>query len=233
MSRGRNLLASLCLGVTLTCPAAQASDSGTQLPPAAYKPLPVGTMLDYRTWTCRVTATDGYETVCAGRGREEVTIIGKLIPVGGSTPQGYGGMFREINCSGAGGVSGFVEIEGFDVDKKSRNQIAGLWPLKVSKSAKIDLKLGRAFLPVDVRIEVTGYKEVAVAGKRHHAYEIVARSERISCPQEMDGGPINDDSGGFVQTWWYSPALNVIVASERRWELMNTESFELWKIDLP
>ncbi len=41
--------------------------AGPNLPPAPYKPLPVGTRLDYGSWNCTVENSDGFETVCADR----------------------------------------------------------------------------------------------------------------------------------------------------------------------
>ncbi len=41
--------------------AAPAEQAGPQLPPAEYKPLPVGTVVTYDTWSYTVTKWDGYD----------------------------------------------------------------------------------------------------------------------------------------------------------------------------
>ncbi len=41
--------------------ATPANQAGPSLPPAEYKPLPVGTVVTYDTWSYTVTTSDGYD----------------------------------------------------------------------------------------------------------------------------------------------------------------------------
>ncbi len=56
--------------------------AGPNLAPAPYKPLSVGTELDYGSWTCRVVASNGLETVCQGRGGDRITLLGNILALG-------------------------------------------------------------------------------------------------------------------------------------------------------
>ena len=75
-----------------------AATAGPNLPPAPYKPLPVGTKLDYGWWTCVVEASDGFGTVCTDRVRR-AQFFGKFIVHGEQGADGYGGATSEAPVS--------------------------------------------------------------------------------------------------------------------------------------
>jgi len=86
------LLVALCripLLAIFTLSAAYAA--GPKLPPAPYKPLPVGTVLDYGSWQCEIVSNKGFDTGCEGPGRERAAFFGKFVIHGEQDSDGYGG----------------------------------------------------------------------------------------------------------------------------------------------
>ena len=58
------LISAFMLGVAvLLCSDAPFAAEGPTLPPAEYKPLPVGTNVKYDTWGYTVKKSDGFKTV--------------------------------------------------------------------------------------------------------------------------------------------------------------------------
>ncbi len=72
--------------------ATPAEQSGPSLPPAEYKPLPVGTVVTYDTWGYTVTTSDGYDirfkTNAGKRGLIFGPMPGKRSPVTPITARG-------------------------------------------------------------------------------------------------------------------------------------------------
>ena len=103
--------------------ATPADRTGPQLPPAEYKPLPVGTVVTYDTWGYTVTKTEGFDITfrtTAGNWKHYYAVFGK---------QG-----DSVYCT---------ECEHdwrTTLDDKSKTALEGLWPLKVGKKAQWNLE---------------------------------------------------------------------------------------------
>ena len=61
---GRRRVSALIVLLAGTMLFESGSAAGPNLPPAPYKPLPVGTVLDYGSWKCEILNSVGFETVC-------------------------------------------------------------------------------------------------------------------------------------------------------------------------
>ena len=129
------MVAGLLAGLVL----AGVAVAGPNLPPAPYKPLPVGTKLDYGWWKCTVEASDGFETVCSD-GKRRAQFFGKFIVHGEQDKDGYGGETSEAP------VSGFriqeLQISQISMTSDARRAMRNLWPLVVGKRARFVLKYG-------------------------------------------------------------------------------------------
>lgn len=157
-------------------------------------------------------ASNGLETVCQGRGGDRITLLGNILALGPVTSSRYGGTFRELYCNAGGGQGAtFINISKIATDTAGRRAMAGLWPLKVGKQARINLILGFEFLPVAVNFSVSGTKTISVAGREHAVFEITGRSEMIHCPPEVTNSSEDSEVPGFRQTWFYSPELGAVV----------------------
>ena len=105
--------------------AVPAVQTGPQLPPPEYKPLPVGTVVTYDTWSYTVTTSDGYDITYKtdeGHWRHIYAVFGKHARGAYTTSQILGSEWS------------------LDLDDKSRSALESLWPLKVGKKIVLDLK---------------------------------------------------------------------------------------------
>ncbi len=104
--------------------ATPAEQAGPSLPPAEYKPLPVGTKVTYDTWSYTVTKNDGYDITYKtddGQWRHSYAVFGRH-ERGAYYPQKRGDDWY------------------LDLDDKSRSALESLWPLKVGNKTTFRLQ---------------------------------------------------------------------------------------------
>ena len=204
-----------------------ASAAGPKLPPAPYKTLPVGTVLDYGNWKCTVEAGARHEQVCRGLDRDRVTFYGKFVPSGKLPKSGYATGLTGVWCGGAVLRDETEELfESVIIDQKARDAIGRLWPLRVGK----EISFRRNFQPTDGKahstIRVVGTRTVTVAGVAQHVYVLKGETRNLKC--------IRDDQQprGFDEVWWYNPALGATVHYEISWIGTETKPFLDFEYDL-
>ncbi len=96
--------------------------AGPKLPPAPYKPLPIGTVLDYGWWKCRVEASDGLDTVCTDGGRR-AQLFGKFIVHDDLDEDGYGGATPVVPIAGYAGVPNDISVTAISMTADARRAI--------------------------------------------------------------------------------------------------------------
>ncbi len=206
------LIAAILVGAV---PASPVGAAGPDLPPAPYKPLPVGTVLDYGSWKCEVVESKGMETVCAN-GNKHARLFGKFVEFGNFEFEGYAGNRRVIVCPVPGGATGgeTIAIEPITLDQENRKALERIWPLKVGNEARFVLSHGsRATRRIETRIRVEAVDRISLEKGERHVFRVVGTSEYRTC--EEFGGPAGTQTA--LQTWWYDPALGVVVRTELEW----------------
>ena len=179
------------------------------LPPAPYRPLPVGTVLDYGSWRCTVDQGAEFEHVCRGPGGDSATFFGKFVPVGTLARSGYGAGLNEIWCQGISfNWLSSRTLEDVLLDAAARIAIRSLWPLEVGK----EISFRRNFRPLrgkaKSKIKVVGTKTVSIAATDRLVFVLEGETERLWCRKS---------TVGFNEVWWYDPGLAAVVHYEIKW----------------
>ncbi|MGH6660688.1 MAG: hypothetical protein ACREB6_04065, partial [Rhodospirillales bacterium] len=170
--------------------------AGPALPPAAYKPLPVGTRVEYDNASYIVAKAEGYTTVFKKQGRGGTTLWPQFHAVFGE----YGG---DVYVRTARGDT--VE---YDIDAENKKKLEALWPLAIGKKAVYRLHEGRggsyggAPQIWTIAIKVAATEAIEAGGRRFLTYVIEERAE-------------SDLGMSFVGRKWYHPASGLIVRSRR------------------
>lgn len=206
-----------------------AHGAGHNLSPAQYKPLPVGTVLDYGSWTCTVRRSTDFEHVCRGPNGETAQFYGKMIAFGPVPLSGYGTGFAQVYCD-----TNVHEIESIQLLSPAREALRSLWPLSVGKKATFerDLRSGEILGPQLSNIQVSGVRRVSVAGTEERVYVIEGETRNLEC---RIGNQSNTLS--FKEVWWYAPDIATIVHYEIKWpdspDWGQSFSYDLKSIKLP
>ena len=203
------LVLTAVLAVTAWWPAAFAAEAG--LSPAPYRPLPVGTVLDYGSWKCEVIESRGMDTVCADEDKR-ARVTGVFVVHGSTFDEGYAGLVRSLNCmaAGAGGLpDSFVSMDSIALGEDARSAIVRFWPLRVGNTETFPLRFGshpddRA----DFSIKVVNTEDVVIDGRRRTLFVVQGTTKYRNC------GLIDT---AFRQTWWYDPVEGIVVKSRRLW----------------
>ena len=192
-STARTVGACLLAAVAVMFSAASHAADGPALPPAEYKPLPVGTKIEYNDATYTVARTDGLTTVFkkqAGGGTSWVTTYGVFGEYGTDVYVTY---VRQ-------------EPVNYDLDADNQKKLEVFWPLAVGKQATYQLREQDAYYsPAQlwtITLEVSGTETIKANGRRYQTYVVEERGE-------SDGGM------SFVGRKWYHPASGLIVRATR------------------
>ena len=171
-----------------------APSTGPALPPAAYKPLPVGTKVKLDNGALTVARTDGFTTVLKQDGRDVSPWV--------SLHALFGEYGTNVFASDARGDP--VE---YDITSANKKKLESLWPLSVGKQATYRVReVGPSYYgePQDwtIALKVAGTETVEIEGRSYQTYVVEERG---------------DSSGGmgFTGRKWYHPATGLIVQSQR------------------
>lgn len=228
------LTAALILAASLFA----APATGQTSPPAPYKPLPVGTVLEYTAFQCTIADSKDFTRRCRGPVGERMDFFAKLVPFGPFAAKGYGSGQHLANCEidryskGADIVT--ASYDRISLSDESRTALRALWPLEIGRQ----VAFGRRFHPVpgEARstIRVTGTKTVPVAGEQRSVYVLEGRTTELYCTEAPSGDAVRV---GFDETWWYSPDLATVVHYRISWtdtaDLSQNFSYDLKRIEYP
>ncbi len=182
--------------------AAPAEQAGPSLPPAEYKPLPMGTRVTYDTWGYTVTKTEGFDIkfrTTAGNWKHYYAVFGKH---GDS-------VYLSLNW-GAGG-----DWES-DLDAESKAALETIWPLKVGKKVKLnseELMSGYSGFPTSrpwtVALEVVRAETLELNGLLYSTYVI----EEHAVSEGVAGAYLAAGPEGYSETKWYDPESGLVLKS--------------------
>ncbi len=183
--------------------AAPPEHAGPSLPPAEYKPLPVGTVVTYDTWGYTVTKTEGFDITfktTAGNWKHYYAVFGK----------------HGDNVYLSGECRYDCEDWESDLDAESKAALENIWPLKVGKKVKLnseESKSGYSGFPTTrpwtVALEVVRAEILELNGLLYSTYVIEehAVSEGVTGPYASAGPE------GYSETKWYNPESGLVLKS--------------------
>ena len=184
----------------LAAPDARAQSAGPALAPAEYKPLPVGTRVDYDTWSYTVTESNGFDvTYRAGNGwAHQYAVFGKS-----------GDGVYEV------GVDWTAILDGAD-----KTALESLWPLKVGQKIRLDTEEDHTALTYStglswkIVIEVTGTAVLELNGVRYATY-VIREQAATEGSSSYQGG--SREPTKYTATHWYHPGSGLVLKSSKQW----------------
>ena len=210
------LFATCLFGVAVAFPQFSVAES-PNLPPAEYKPLPVGAVIDYDSWTCEVIRSNEVATNCRDPDGARTSITGHLVPYGkvkDAPPLKWQAPFMLYGT----GFEYALKLKSIELDQEAQSKILSLWPLKVGNSAKYkpkydaDNKYGSK-PRLSSHLKVKRMERVQVSNAHYDSFVIVENARRSHYLTR--GGLGSDDN--FRRTIWYAPALGVVVKEKFEW----------------
>jgi hypothetical protein len=174
---------------------------GPTLPPAEYKPLPVGTEVKYEGWSFKVINSEGFKTSVKTASNKWFSYYG-LFGKEGSYVYSRGNFTAET-----------------EYKEEIKTVLKGFWPLEVGKKAEINFVEYLAFSisAVDrawrITLEVVGTAFLDLDGIRYPTYVVKVHSTGSPSP----GRDFSVEAEDYIDTRWYHPESGLILKSERKW----------------
>ncbi|MCH6588977.1 MAG: caspase family protein [Proteobacteria bacterium] len=183
--------------------AAPAEQAGPSLPPAEYKPLPVGTKVTYDTWSYTVTKSDGYDITYktnSGDWRHDYAVFGRH-------GDGAYGMSSEWKAS---------------LNDENKAALESFWPPKVGNKIVLNLEdeipqlsayVGESTRNWTVTLEVLGTAFLDLNSFRYPTY--VIREHAIS--ELVSSYETEISALEYSETKWYNSESGLILKSVKDW----------------
>ena len=205
----------IMLGATvLLCPDVPFAAEGPAMPPAKYKPLPVGTKVDYREISFIVQRVDGFDTVFKVDSS----------PWAGFKQKWQGSFKFErvigfLHSYALFGRSGTLAYSGLDewtaeLTEKARKALEAMWPLEVGKKAAFEV--GEKFTGDEpdwrtwnIRIEV---EKTGVVTVREQRYPVFIVKEKGISPSTF-----NNNALDYLAEYKYNPDSGLVLEYYRIW----------------
>lgn len=179
--------------------------AGPSLPPAPYKPIPVGTRLEYDSWSCVVEGSDGLKTVCRNA-RASVSTYGTFVPTHRGPAQQIMGSVSKIYC---GKFTEEYPNNPVSIGNSGRSAIERFWPLKVGNEISFDILA--SYGDANVTMSVKRTEDVQVAGRQRSTYVVEQTVELAPIERIVPCYP------KYRRTVWYEPSSGLIVRDRMRW----------------
>jgi|TARA_Y100000031_G_scaffold144666_2_gene176426 hypothetical protein len=203
MTHAATFVVFLCMAF-IGAPFPAAAETVT-LPPAKYKPLPIGTKVKFDNRSFEVTKTDGFLTVFKARSEGVNSWLGKSKrSEGWMRAYGLFGEFTQnMHVFDTRG-----DLITYEIDGDEREKLKSLWPLEVGKKTSFELKEGGGECTDpdewQITLEVTKSEVIAIKGIDYPVYVIEERGKSSS-------GKI------YKGRRWYQPAAGIVIKAERDW----------------
>ena len=203
----RALAAAFAVGLTagfIGAPLPAAAEIVT-LPPAEYKPLPIGTKVKFDNRSFEVTETDGFLTVFKVRSEGANSWLGKSKrSEGWMRAYGlFGDFTQNMHVFDTRG-----DLITYEIDDDERDKLKSLWPLEVGKKISFELEEGGGECTDpdewQITLEVTKSEVIAVKEVNYPVYVIEERGKSSS-------GKI------YKGKRWYQPDAGIVIKAERDW----------------
>ncbi|MFQ5764973.1 MAG: caspase family protein [Rhodospirillales bacterium] len=199
-----NLLASRLIGAALLgatvllCPEALSAAEGPKLPPAEYKPLPVGTVIEYSDRTYEVSRSDGYSVaIKAVKGGNPSWITAHAL---------FGEHQDNLFVFGTTG-----EPIDYELSEANRKKLEAFWPLEVNKEVRYQLGEASMYSGAGtppqtwtITLKVLRTEVINVGGGDYATFVIEEQGK-------------STDGMSFVGRKWYHPESGLIIQSTRTW----------------
>ncbi len=193
------------------------SAEGPALPPAEYKPLPVGTKVKYDSWAFEVKRSDGFESAV------RIPRTGKW--------------FRTYAVFGRGG-KGVYSLDGgpdweTTLGDGPKSALKSLWPLQVGKKAGFGFQEkydggGRTW---KLTLEVTGTENLVLNNMAYPTY--VVREHASSDGDGSRAQPALE----YAASHWYNPDSGLVLKSRREWirsaDAGSEEQYSIVRVNYP
>ncbi len=200
----RALAVAFALVIFIGAPLPSAAETVT-LPPAEYKPLPIGTKVKFDNRSFEVTETDGFLTVFKARSEGANSWLGKSKrSEGWMRAYGLFGEFTQnMHVFDTRG-----DLITYEIDDDERDKLKSLWPLEVGKKISFELEEGGGECTDpdewQITLEVTKSEVIAVKEVNYPVYVIEERGKSSS-------GKI------YKGKRWYQPDAGIVIKAERDW----------------
>ena len=199
----------IMLGATvLLCPDVPFAAEGPAMPPAEYKPLPVGTKVDYREIDFIVSRVDGFETVFKVETSSTYTRSETR-----SRFIGYMHAYAIFGRSGTLAYSGLNEWTA-ELTDEAQKALEAMWPLEVGKKAAFKVEeqstgdeLGWRSWQIRIEVEKTG---VVTVGEQRYPVFIV--KEKGISPSTF-----NNNALDYLAEYKYNPDSGLVLEYYRIW----------------
>ncbi len=186
--------------------ATPANQAGPSLPPAEYRPLPVGTVVTYDTWSYTVTETEDFDITfktTAGNWKHDYAVFGRH----GDGGYGMSGGWKAI------------------LDDEDKAALESFWPPKVGNKIVLNLEdeiqdspyagglLGAGTRKWTVTLEVLGTAFLDLNSFRYPTYVIREHAIGESVSSFWTEIPPLE----YSETKWYNPESGLILKSVKDW----------------
>ncbi|MFQ5765057.1 MAG: caspase domain-containing protein [Rhodospirillales bacterium] len=175
------------------------------LPPAPYKPLPVGTTVKFNDRSYVVTRNEGFLTVFKARTEGKRSWLRRS-----KNQEGWlhaYGLFGEY----ANNIHVFDsrgDVIQYEIDSDEQEKLRAFWPLEVGKKVQFELEEGPGECTDpdewEISLEVSKVETVKIGDREYATYVIEEKGE-------SDSGKI------YKGRRWYQPDAGLIVKVEREW----------------
>ena len=179
--------------------------------PVRFTPLTVGTVLDYGTWKCEITRSEGFVHRCSD-GKNTLDYVGKFFAVGVVPNQIYGNSLQNFQCENSD--YGLIT----DIEIQEASIADALWPLKVGSTTTIYADIKGSY-PQQARIEVeVGNPEVrSIAGRELTVYPVNYVMTFDKCPASVQSWLPKGIRVSLRTEMLYAPEIGAIVESRMWW----------------
>ena len=182
-----------------------------------FRPLPVGTEVEYDTWKFKVTNVEGF---------------GLTFNDGSRWKHSYA-VFGHQYTSAYGTQEGRWE---FFFDDAAKSALESLWPLKIGKRARFEFigrggSSGNNLIFWNVEFFIKDTQIIDVAGKKYKTYVVEEHAK-------TDGFRWAGTKNEFVRSMWYHPQSGLIIKAEKKSSsggltLFPVDEFTLKKVTFP
>ncbi len=182
-----------------------AAGAETALPPAEYKPLPVGTKIRFDNRVYEVTETDGFETLFKVRTSGKKSFLANTQRKEGWI-RAYG-LFGEFADNMHVFDSRGDSIE-YEIEDDDREKLKAFWPIQVGKKSTFRIKEGNGECTDtdewEITLEVKKAEVITIGGVEYQTFLI-----------EENGK--SDTEKIYEGRKWYHPPAGMIIKAERDW----------------
>ena len=195
-------IAALFVAVTVLSRSALAAGE-LELPPVEFKSLPVGTVLEYDKFTCTVSRSRNFETICDVDSGGKIHHVGNVQLIGDVRKTPHFKLISTFDCFSFP-VALNELLREVTLGRNAKDALKALWPLKVGKETSYQVvsrsSRQRRTYEDHVRVRVVETEGINVNCNNYQVYvieQVVKREHRCTA--------------NYSRTLWFEPKLGVIV----------------------